>query len=159
MHCSGYLCTTQPYDRGDKRAHLENMIFTKLLSREQARWNLAGVKFHAPPFPPSSSLAAMWHYLLLSSPPSYPGLTQASKGGSGSKGKKAMLPVVITENKKPPPGHAGAFLKPLHTKSKAGRRRKGTAAGRKPSHTGTAAVTAKKARISREAKGIALRRL
>ena len=57
-----------------------------------------------------------------------------------------MLPVVIDDIKKSHPGHIGAFFKPLHTKSKAGRRRKATTAGRKS--------TAKKARISRETKDL-----
>jgi hypothetical protein len=74
------------------------------------------------------------------------------KGGSGSKGTKAVLPVVIDDIKKPHPGHVGPFFKPLHTKSKAGRRRKATTAGRKPSHTETS--TAKKARMSRETKDL-----
>jgi hypothetical protein len=57
------------------------------------------------------------------------------KGSSGSKEEKAVLPVVIGDIKKPHPGHIGALFKPLHTKSKAWRRRKVTTAGRKPSHT------------------------
>ena len=74
------------------------------------------------------------------------------KGSSGSKGTKAVLPVVIDDTKKSHPGHIGAFFKPLHTKSKAGRRRKATTAGRKQSHTETS--TAKKARMSRETKDL-----
>jgi hypothetical protein len=65
-----------------------------------------------------------------------------------------VLPVVIDDIKKSHPGHIGAFFKPLHTKSKAGRRRKATTAGRKRSHTETETSTAKKARISRETKNL-----
>jgi hypothetical protein len=59
------------------------------------------------------------------------GSAHTMKGSSGSKGTKAVLPVVIDDIKKSHPGHIGAFFKPLHTKSKAGRRRKATTAGRK----------------------------
>ena len=52
------------------------------------------------------------------------GSAHTMKGSSGSKGTKAVLPVAVDDIKKPHPGHIGTFFKPLHTKNKAGRRRR-----------------------------------